>query len=631
VKLFLLIAVVIFVSCKTHTANGQENHSPVVDAGADQRVTGRAAQLAGIVSDDEHPDCSVLTSGWNVVRRPDGAEIAFSDTHDPQARVIFSDFGLYTLQLTGYDTEKSAHDLVNIAVERFELPEPPPTEPPPGETPAMCPIGHENQNGRCVELDATFYVDNVRGLDVNEGTKNAPWQTLAHAFATMQGGDTLVLSDNVYTESMQGIPSGGNGNYTVIQAEKNYETVIDGDGLSDSALIVENGKHHIHIQGIHFKGAENSGTGGPVAMIGEFREDSNTRPTDGTAFITLYRNLFQGGSMAEGNQYSHNVSVSVSNNILMEENATFGKANKYHFQTFRSDSVIIRRNLVRWDAVNPDSQGSGQPAASFTFYDTANSIFENNLALDGLHSSTTTTASFYIPAHYIGCDNNKFLGNIALNNMSSTGIEIDPGANQSENGDSWTCGNHLIRNNVSWNNKNGEGIGINIGQSDIGAGFLFDVTIDRNTIGRHKNGGRGVNIHHDPKDIFFINNIIDSASKVANNSDSTLNLSYTIYNDFSEFVSGNGTNNLDNNTNVDPELNVIVKIEDGSPGKGAGMGGVDVGATVLKRYHNGELIDEDLWPWPNEAILKQKMCTDVGETRGFCAFPSITDYIWQPI
>ena len=66
--------------------------------------------------------------------------------------------------------------------------------------------------------------------------------------------------------------------------------------------------------------------------IGEFRENSNETPDTGASFVTLYRNLFQGGNRAQANQYSSVVIIAVSNNVIAEENATFGKANKYHFQ-----------------------------------------------------------------------------------------------------------------------------------------------------------------------------------------------------------------------------------------------------------------------------------------------------------
>jgi hypothetical protein len=37
-----------------------------------------------------------------------------------------------------------------------------------------------------------------------------------------------------------------------------------------------------------------------------------------------------------------------------------------------------------------------------------------------------------------------------------------------------------------------------------------------------------------------------------------------------------------------------------------------------------------LWPWPNEARIKQEMCANAGITRGFCAdTTSLTHYIWN--
>ena len=600
------------------------NLAPVVDAGADQTISlpQNQTQLNGTATDDFRPINSAPTIQWSTVSGP--GSVTFSNPAALNATATFSVAGSYVLQLEADDGRLSSTDTMTVTINTSEPPPPPP--PPPGSPDlGSCPIGHDNVSDNCIERDSTFYVA-TSGSDSNTGSPTSPWKTIAHGLSTMSGGDTLVIKSGTYNESITNIPDGGAGNYTVILAEDLYNTVISGESLSSSPLNIKNGQHHIHVQGIHFRGPMIAGSGGAVANIGEFRENSNETPDTGASDITIYRNIFQGGNIAETNIYSSVVVVGVSQNILLEENATFGKANKYHFQLFRSSNITVRRNLVRWDAVNRDTQGSGHPASSYTFYDTSNSTFENNLALDGQHTSTTTSASYYIPAHYIGCSNNKFLGNIALNNAARVGVEIDPGGNF-DNLD-WKCNNQLIENNVLWNSAAGAGIGINTGQSEPAAGYLADVVVNRNTVGNHNNNGRGLNIHHNPPNINFTNNAVISNGRVANNSESTLNLSYTMYYNNSQFVTGNGTDNLSNNIAENPELVSIV--EPGAAAENKASDGGTIGATVLKRYQDGVLTNTDLWPWPNEALLKQKLCDEVGETRGFCSATSITEYIKDP-
>ena len=109
-------------------------------------------------------------------------------------------------------------------------------------------------------------------------------------------------------------------------------------------------------------------------------------------------------------------------------------------------------------------------------------------------------------------------------------------------------------------------------------------------------------------------------------------------------------------TNIDPlggaipSLLYLTRIETGSPLKSAGLGGADIGATILNRYgadgtrygdaNYNTLTSTALWPWPNEARIKQQMCVGAGVTRGFCSTGTrrdmvnpvtLTSYIWEQL
>jgi hypothetical protein len=90
----------------------------------------------------------------------------------------------------------------------------------------------------------------------------------------------------------------------------------------------------------------------------------------------------------------------------------------------------------------------------------------------------------------------------------------------------------------------------------------------------------------------------------------------------------------------DGSLEYILRIEDSSPLDGTGSGGADKGANIIYRYGTdgtrfgdsgyNTLTGTLLWPWPNQARIKQEMCTDLSITRGFCSGAlTLTGYIWN--
>jgi len=494
-----------------------------------------------------------------------------------------------------------------------------------------CPIGHDFVADTCVEGDATFYLA-VNGDDLDAGSKTSPWKTFSFAFSQMGSGDTLIVMDGEYNEAITGIPNGLAGNYTVVMAESNFGVEIDGDFLVDSPLEIKNTQHHIYVQGFHFKGANTTGNV-HVARVGLSIDYTNELPDDGAHHVVLSQNIFQGGDVAETNFRSSVVVVEVSKNILLKDNVAFGKANRSQFEVFRSSNVVLRRNLARWDSVNGDNQELGQTASSFVLSDTSHSILENNLALDGLHTSApgTTTASFYMTAHYIGCNENRVLGNVALNNASRSGMAIDPGNNNNTDGFVWTCNNNLIESNVLWNNAGGLGYGVDVGQVSAASNRVNNVLVNKNTIGGHTQG-RGVSVDGGVKNVLFIHNILFDNGTVANRDYSKLSVGGSLFYLFGKMEGGVGEINMINNTvELDPILRDLTQIDSSSPAKGAASDGGDIGANVIKRYQNSVLTDDDLWPWLNEAVIQQKLCADVAETRGLCAFDSITDYVRQQV
>lgn len=478
-------------------------------------------------------------------------------------------------------------------------------------------------------MAATYYISASGGSDSNPGTSSLPWSTFLYSFSRMSGGDSLIVKNGSYNQSLKNPPSGSVGFPTIVKAENNFQAVIDGNGLSDTALQIDNGRHDIIIEGLEFLGGNISGESS-VGTIGSSSGGSSIEipGVDGVTNVQLLRNIFVGREMAELNNYSSTLVISISKNILLEENMVYGKAHKYSIHDFKSDGIILRRNIIRQD---PDTlpTGSGQPSGGITLYDTSNSIIENNIIIDAIYNSTTDKASFYIPAHYIGCNNNKILGNISLDNTDFS-FKLDAGGdyNSSAIQKGWSCDNGLFENNVAWTYDT-NAIGIGIAQADFGP-FSKNVTLNHNTIGGQFR--RAINLYRDIigtqiKNSLFLNNGVGINCSSFSYS---IPLSNLMYNVTGGFLGGTCTYNQTNVTNNNPLLKYILRVEAGSLAKGVGEGGSDIGATIEKRYNNGVLTSSNLWPFPNEDIIKQKMCIESGVTRGWCGTSkTLTQYIWE--
>src|SRR4051812_31892253 len=70
----------------------------------------------------------------------------------------------------------------------------------------------------------------VTGSDAgNDCSKEpAPCRTISHGIAAMAAGDTLIIGDGTYTDSVTDMPSGSAGAYTTIRAANDWGVLIDG-------------------------------------------------------------------------------------------------------------------------------------------------------------------------------------------------------------------------------------------------------------------------------------------------------------------------------------------------------------------------------------------------------------------
>jgi len=77
---------------------------------------------------------------------------------------------------------------------------------------------------------ATYYVA-TNGSDINPGTNAQPWATFSKAMTILQPGDTLLIKDGTYYQSLDVTISGTAGNPITIKAENDGQAIVDGQSV----------------------------------------------------------------------------------------------------------------------------------------------------------------------------------------------------------------------------------------------------------------------------------------------------------------------------------------------------------------------------------------------------------------
>ncbi len=77
---------------------------------------------------------------------------------------------------------------------------------------------------------ANYYIS-PSGNDSDSGTNSAlPWATFIHAMSVLQPGDSLILKDGTYYQSLKITVSGTEANPITFKAENDGQAMVDGEG-----------------------------------------------------------------------------------------------------------------------------------------------------------------------------------------------------------------------------------------------------------------------------------------------------------------------------------------------------------------------------------------------------------------
>ena len=485
---------------------------------------------------------------------------------------------------------------------------------------------------------ATEYYISPSGNDSLDGsTAGNAIATFVHAYTIMSPGDTLTLLDGLYDEQLyppNGL-SGSAGNYTTFRAENVGQAVIapssedqlsDVGGATASLFFYSNADSqasYFHIDGLFVKG------------IGEHSAiDVRGRDFATSAQMTHHIRITRTG--AQGSALDRNVvafGITMSRNILIEDCYSFGPSRK-PMQVFGSDNLTLRRIVLRFDWWEGDSYKPGDPRTSMSVYNTTNSILENIIVIDagkrpaGVNSdkAALSVGGNETPVTDNDSSSNiKYLGSIAYNNLeNSVGVNVNGGSGSPN-------ANVEFRDIVIWNSGN---YGVNIHAN------VHGVNLVNITTSHHLSSGIRLNPYPGNGDITDVS---------ISNSVSVDNEGYGFYyresaNQITTFVNNTAARN-DRGNDVETEYEpAITHLPTNTP-----VAGHPRGAIIENRYVDGVLTGDPLWPYPNEDLIKLRMCdpiflqklsaiinakdgTNISYLPGFCATSgTLTEYLWEAL
>ncbi len=463
-----------------------------------------------------------------------------------------------------------------------------------------------------------YYISPSNAADTNSGTSsNEPWKTFEHAVSGIKPGDTLMLMDGIYYQTLDISISGEMDAPVSIQALNDGKAIIDGQGIRQTLIIEgtsDNYRHDIILEGFV---CTNS--------IKSVYDVKHTRR------LTMRRLSGSNAVNLDGNY--HVFDFDRCEDILVEDCAAFGTG-RILFNYYASLRGTFRRCWGRWK-----DNRHGSVKTALTCYGSGDCLIENcvmtmepdvKLRVEGIKVNRRDGNPYG--------SRNKIYGNIVYGINSSGGTGFMTQGNELIDDNEW-INNASIGNARGCHQRNDRNLRVNrmtIAES-IEKGFsqvpycktkpAYDCTWRIYTDIRNTSivqAPEGISRNESPIMLpmgcpggpFYgemthsWNNIYDSDSPYsgtsAGSNETTINPQYDTK------TYGKGAYLI-----VPPAL------------KGKGEDGSDIGAEILFRSINGQLTNEPLWPWPMEnRILSETGVSVTFENEGgiWKTLPDLANY-----
>lgn len=434
----------------------------------------------------------------------------------------------------------------------------------------------------------TEYFVGPAGTDVADGrTAQTSWATFAHAWSTLQPGDTLTILEGTYRQTLRPTVSGTVGMPILIRAQRDGTAIIDGEAVRAACSISGASStvrvHDIDLEGVRCVNALDTAAGGETTVIINHADRVRVRRVTARGINDGVFGVFD------------------TNDILLEDVAASGGQNLYGLQS--STNAVLRRCYGRW-------------TTGASFYGAAVVVVGSGAVIENCVVEAIPHPSNYISGYIVTTsstpsNNNHFYGNVSR--AVDSGFHIS----SSSAGLNVYSEGTTVRDSAAINATYG------VYQRADAAVTLERLTLLAQTTGFYvlPDGGMMPPAH---PGFTLTSSALTGATRGISHSDPSIVPTEHHDNVFSAVIMpyvGSAVAGA-NEAMVSPNWDVAT-YGDGaylirpSPLATAGAGGGPAGSEILYRTVNGALTTTPLWPWPLEdRILAEEGVSVTWEAKG---------------
>jgi len=452
----------------------------------------------------------------------------------------------------------------------------------------------------------TYYISPSNASDTNSGTTSGePWKTFSHAMSRIAPGDTLMLMDGTFHQTLEISVSGEIELPVTIQALNDGMAIVDGQGVRQTLIIegtINNYRHDIILRGFV---CTNS-----VKSVYDVKY---------TRRLSMFRLSGSDAVNLDGNY--HVFDFDKCEDILVEDCAAYGTG-RIMFNYYSSLRGTFRRCWGRWK-----DNRHGSVKTALTCYGSGDCLVEN----------CVMTAEPDVVQRVEGIKVNRRDGNPYGSRNKIYG-NIVYGINKNGGTGFMTQGNEIIDDN-EWINNASIGNARGCHQRND-----RNLKVNRMTIAESNEKGYSLvpycktepaydcawRVYSDIRNT----SIVQTPEGISRNQSPIIlplgctgdpcygEMTHTWNNIYDAANPYSGTSKGTNETAINPQYDT------NTYGKGAylivppalkgkGENGSDIGAEILYRSLNGQLTTEPLWPWPMEnRILTETSISVTYEGQG---------------